>query len=37
LSVDSVENINMYFKEIGWDGGMFWMNLAEEREKGRLL
>jgi len=26
----------MYLKEIGWDG-MYWMNLAEGREKGRLL
>jgi hypothetical protein len=30
------DNINLYLKDIGWDG-MDWMNLAEEMEKGQAV
>jgi hypothetical protein len=31
-----VDNIKMYFREIGWDG-IDWIDLAQDREKRRTL
>jgi hypothetical protein len=31
-----VDNIKMYFREIGW-GGIDWINLAKNRDSGGLL